>query len=223
MTLATSPFCAETGITRDSDRPRISADVALCLSICACTCSGVLKASHRVSILLSTTRRASVASPSVIRCSRQIDRSDLVTPVSAPRMKTTACAWEIRLTVNSGSAPMAFKPGVSRMTSPCLSRGWAILMSACRHFGTSISPSEPTSGLSSGLPSCQKPSARASSLLTCRTSATFSRACASCFGSFTSRSTRVHFSGTMRHSMSACVCRRVSIGNRRRQGGTSAS
>ena len=56
---------------------------------------------------------------SVIRCSRQIARSDLVTPVSAARMNTTAWACGIRLTVSSGSAPIAFSPGVSRMTRPC--------------------------------------------------------------------------------------------------------
>src|SRR6185369_2748755 len=133
LILATRPFWAETGITCSLGRPRISAEVARCRSIWPCTCAGVLSESHIVSILLRTTRRESVLSASVTRCSRQIDRSDLVTPVSAASMKTTAWACGIRLTVNSGSAPMAFSPGVSRITSPCLSSGWAMLIRAWRH------------------------------------------------------------------------------------------
>ena len=96
---------------------------ARCRSICETTRSCVLSASHIVSILLRTTIRAATASVCVARCSRQIARSDLVTPVSAARMNTAACACGIRFTVNSGSAPMAFSPGVSRTTSPCLRSG----------------------------------------------------------------------------------------------------
>ena len=223
VTFATKPFCAETGITCATGNPKISAELCRCRSICALICSGELSSSHSVSILFKTTSLEMLSESPVIRCSRHMDRSDLVTPVSAAKINTTACACGIRLTVNSGSAPIAFKPGVSKITKPCLSNGCAILISACRHRGTSISPSGRTSGLSSMFSSCQKPNAVASSLVTWRTSATFSNACASCAGSLTSRSTRVHFSGTARHSMSACVCRRVSIGKSLKQGGTSAS
>ena len=101
-------------------RPRISAEVARWRSICACTCAGVLSESHIVSILFSTTRRESMLSASVIRCSRQIARSDLVTPVSAARMNTTAWACGIRFTVSSGSAPMAFRPGRVQDHQPLL-------------------------------------------------------------------------------------------------------
>ena len=45
-----------------------------------------------------------------------------MTPVSAPRMKTVACALGSRLSVSSGSAPIAFRPGVSRTTRPCLQK-----------------------------------------------------------------------------------------------------
>ena len=203
--------------------PRISAVDARWRSICSCTWVGELRASHRVSILLRTTSRVPVLSGSSIRCSRQMERSDLVTPVSAPRTKTTACACGIRLTVSSGSAPIALSPGVSRITSPCFNRGCAILISACRHLGISTRPCASTIGLSCGASVCQKPSPLASSCVTRRVSATFSSATDNCFGSFTSRTMLVHFSGTMRHSINDWGCRRVSIGNRRRQGGTSAS
>ncbi|MCY1373880.1 hypothetical protein D9M69_611800 [compost metagenome] len=98
-----------------------------------------------------------------------------------------------------------------------------MLISAWRHFGTSIRPSGPTSGLSSGSSSFQKPSAAASALLTRRTSATFWIARASCWGSLTSRSTRSHLFGALRQSSKDLGCSRVSMGNSRRQGGTSAS
>ena len=76
--------------------------------------------SSSASILFSTTKRVGAWAP---RWSRQIARSDLVTPVSAPRMKTVACALGSRLSVSSGSAPIAFRPGVSSTTSPCFSSG----------------------------------------------------------------------------------------------------
>ena len=49
----------------------------------------VASGSSSASILFSTTKRVGACAP---RWSRQIARSDLVTPVSAPRMKTVACA-----------------------------------------------------------------------------------------------------------------------------------
>ena len=88
-------------------------------------------------------------------------------------MNTTAWACGIRLTVSSGSAPTALRPGVSRMTRPCLSKRWGRLMMAWRHRAPRPCPAHPSDGLSSGLSSCQKPMARASSTLTLRTCATF--------------------------------------------------
>jgi hypothetical protein len=63
-------------------------------------------------------------------CSFQSSRSERVTPVSAPSMKTTAAASGIRCTVSSGSAPMVLCPGVSRIVSPFSSRGWGKFMIA---------------------------------------------------------------------------------------------
>ena len=203
--------------------PSVCAVLAHWLAICSLICRGELRSSHMVSTLLSTTNLAPSPPSMAPMCSRQIARSDLVTPVSAARMNTAPCAWGIRLTVSSGSAPMAFRPGVSSTTKPCLSRGCAMLISAWRQRGTSTLPWSSSGGLSSGASSCQKPRARASSTVTVRVSETFSIAPASCCGSFTSRSTRVHFSGTCRHSSRAWGCSRVSMGSRRRQGGTEAS
>ncbi|MCY1513520.1 hypothetical protein D9M68_480280 [compost metagenome] len=170
--LACRPFCADTGSTCASGTSSSRAAPSRWRSICCTICAGVLSVSHSVSILLSTTKRVSWLSSPVIRCSRQIDRSERVTPVSAPRMKTTACACGIRLTVSSGSAPIAFRPGVSRITSPCSSSGCGMFSTAWRQRGISTRPSASCTGLSSGVSGFQKPSARASSLLTQRTSAT---------------------------------------------------
>ena len=100
--------------------PSVRAVSRCCCAICASTCSSVASGSSSASILLRTTKRVGACAP---RWSRQIARSDLVTPVSAPRMKTVACALGSRLSVSSGSAPIAFRPGVSRTTRPCLSSG----------------------------------------------------------------------------------------------------
>ncbi|MCG3190288.1 MAG: hypothetical protein LKCHEGNO_02961 [Burkholderiaceae bacterium] len=119
-TRAASASRADSGNTRS----RSTASVCATPSHWCCTCSSTswreLSGSANVSILLSTTKRSS-ARPS--RCSRQISRSDLVTPVSAPRMNTVACADGSSPSVSSGSAPIAFSPGVSITTSPRLSSG----------------------------------------------------------------------------------------------------
>ena len=130
VTLATKPFWADTAMIWSLGNCKISAVLRRCLSTLAATCAGVDSASHIVSILLSTTNRDEWSVLSVIRCSRQMARSDLVTPASAAKINTTACAWGIRLTVSSGSAPIAFKPGVSKITKPCFSKGCAMLISA---------------------------------------------------------------------------------------------
>jgi hypothetical protein len=63
------------------------------------------------------------------------------TPVSTARMNSTAWALGRRLSVSSGSVPIAFRPGVSRITSPCSSSGWGKLITACRQHGISTMPS----------------------------------------------------------------------------------
>ena len=162
-TLASSPFCADSANTCSTGRSSVRAVSWRWRSTWARICAGVLSSSHKVSILFNTTKRVADDDCSVARCSRQIDMSERVTPVSAPSTNTTAWAWGIRLTVSSGSAPMAFNPGVSSTTKPCFSKGWAMLISAWRQRGTSTSPWSLTGGLSSGCSSCQKPNARASS------------------------------------------------------------
>ena len=203
--LATKPFWADTGTTRSRDTPSISAEVAHCRSIWDWTCSAVLSVSQSVSILFNTTKRASTLSGEMARCSRQIERSERVTPVSALKMNTTACAWGMRLTVNSGSAPTAFRPGVSRITNPCFKSGCGILMMAWRHMGTSTMPCASGTGFSSVRSSCQKPSARALSKLTLRTSATFSRALAIWSALPTSRGISCQRSALTRHSARLCI------------------
>ena len=53
----------------------------------------------------------------------KISKSDLVTPVSMANKNRTACALGIIESVSSGSAPKAFKPGVSKIAKPLLSKG----------------------------------------------------------------------------------------------------
>ncbi|KAF1042158.1 MAG: hypothetical protein GAK34_02847 [Delftia tsuruhatensis] len=228
-TLATRPFCADTGNTRSTGRPSIWADSWRWRCSWACTCVAELRLSHSVSILLSTTSRESASAcwPDAASCgstwSRQMARSDLVTPVSAASTKTTAWAWGMRLTVSSGSAPTAFRPGVSRMTSPCLSRGWGMLISAWRHMGTSTRPCSSTKGLPPWSSSCQKPQVRARSTDTLRTSATLASVSAICWALFTSSGSCSQASGRARHWPRLSSDSRVSMGSRRRLGCSSAS
>ena len=119
LTFPTNPFCADTGKTCSFARCSVLATLSTCRSICAATSSALRNSSHMLSILFSTTIRAG---PPPI-WSRQTSISLLVTPVSAARMNSTACAFGIRFSVSSGSVPIAFRPGVSMMTSPCFSKG----------------------------------------------------------------------------------------------------
>ena len=119
-TRAASASRADSGNTRASGTPSISAVLRRCCSICWCTACGGISGSISASILFSTTKRSRLAWP---RWSRQMLKSDRVTPVSAPSTKTTAWADGSRPSVSSGSAPMALRPGVSMTTSPRLSRG----------------------------------------------------------------------------------------------------
>ena len=119
-TRAASACRAESGNTRSRSTSRVRAVSRCCWAICASTCSSVASGSTSESILLRTMKRVGAWAP---RWSRQIARSDLVTPVSAPRMNTVACAEGSRVSVSSGSAPIAFRPGVSRTTRPWRSSG----------------------------------------------------------------------------------------------------
>ena len=69
-----------------------------------------------------------------------------MTPASAASTNRITCALGSRLSVSSGSAPMALSPGVSRITRPCCSSGCGKLMIACRHEGTSTGSSPPRRG-----------------------------------------------------------------------------
>ena len=106
-----------------------------------------------------------LAASSPERWSFQTSRSVLVTPASAARMKSSACAFGSRLSVSSGSVPIAFRPGVSRITSPCCSSGCGKLITACRQHGMSTLPSSPFSSARrmSSSPSPKRPYFRASS------------------------------------------------------------
>ena len=109
-----------------------------CSICCVAPAAGVSSGSASASILFSTTKRASAWPP---RWSRQIARSDLVTPVSAPRMKTVACAAGSRPSVSSGSAPMAFRPGVSSTTRPALEQRVRVVdqrMAPGRHLDPAV-------------------------------------------------------------------------------------
>ena len=106
-------------------------------------------------------------------------RSVLVTPASAASRNSTACAFGSRLSVSSGSVPIAFRPGVSRMTSPCCSSGCGKLITACRQHGMSTLPSSPRSSADrmSSSRSQKSPYLRASATgtrLTCETRASAS-------------------------------------------------
>ena len=200
--------------------PRSRATVSHWRSMTRATCCGVLSGSASASILLRATKRASAGPP---RWSRQIARSDLVTPVSAPRMNTVAWADGSRPRVSSGSVPIAFRPGVSSTTRPRLSSGCGRLMRAWRQAGTSTRPCASSGGLSSGRSSSQKPSALASSSVTTRVRITSCSACAISSGRDRSISMRVHQRGWWRSSVSEAASSRVSIGSSTRPTGSSAS
>ena len=147
LTLASSAFCADvayTCVVRNAEHVRGRA--APGARSRASISSSVFRSSHRPSILLRMTMRpALVAGSSPARCWFHTSRSVLVTPASAARMNSSACALGSRLSVSSGSVPIAFRPGVSRITRPCCSSGCGKLMTACRQHGMSTLPSSPCS------------------------------------------------------------------------------
>ena len=124
LTFASSAFCAETGNTCSTGTESVSALARTWRVISASISEAGFISSHSPSILLRITRRpARVASSVPARCSFQTSRSVFVTPVSAARMKSTACADGSSDSVSSGSVPIALSPGVSRITSPCFRSG----------------------------------------------------------------------------------------------------
>ena len=83
--------------------------------------ASALSSSHRPSILFRTTMRPPcVAASSPASAAFQTSRSVFVTPASAARMNSTACAFGSRLSVSSGSVPIAFKPGRVEDDQPLL-------------------------------------------------------------------------------------------------------
>ena len=137
LILPTRAFCADTGNTWPASSVSRCATLACWRSMACATSASPRNSSHMLSILLSTTRRPAPA-PIWLR---QTSMSLRVTPVSAARINSTACAFGIRFRVSSGSVPMAFRPGVSRITRPCFSSGWGKLMMAWRHMEISTWPS----------------------------------------------------------------------------------
>jgi hypothetical protein len=117
LTLATRPFWPDTGITWCLRRPRISAVVARCRSICACTWGRAERVPHGVDLVQHHQARIGVLvlGDQVLAPDRQVGLGHA--GVGA-RMNTTACACGIRLTVSSGSAPMAFRPGCRGSPGP---------------------------------------------------------------------------------------------------------
>ena len=117
---ACSAVRADTGNTRSRGICSVCAVTSHCFCTSASFCSSVSSGSASMSTLLSTTKQAIDWPP---RCSFQTDRSDLVTPASAPSRNSAACAPGSRPSVSSGSVPIAFRPGVSSTTSPRASSG----------------------------------------------------------------------------------------------------
>ena len=145
FTLAASPFCADTANTCSGGTPSSSALDRACRAISASISAALFSSSQRPSILFRMTiRPRRVAASSPARCRRHTSRSVFVTPASAARMNSTACACGSSDSVSSGSVPIAFSPGVSRMTSPCFSSGCGKLMIACRQHGISTSAAGPS-------------------------------------------------------------------------------
>ena len=211
---------ADTGYTRPGATPSVCAVDSRCDSIWASTCAALAIGSSSVSILFSTTKRSSTG---VLRYSPQIARSDRVTPASAAMMNTVACAAGSSPSVNSGSTPTAFKPGVSSTTRPRRSSGCGWLINACRQAGTSTMPAESGSALCCGCWSSQKPSARACAGSTRRVRATSSSDCAICAVSFGFNGRQCHAARRSRNSASEASSSRVWIGSRHSDGACAPS
>ena len=142
LTFASSAFCADTGNTWSTGTASVSALARTWRAISNSTSAGERMSSHRPSILLRITRRPErVVGSAPARWSFQTSRSVLVTPESAARMNSTACAEGSSESVSSGSVPIALRPGVSRMTSPCFRSGCGKLTTAWRQHGMSTLPS----------------------------------------------------------------------------------
>jgi len=221
VTLATSPFCADTGNTRAASRSSVRLTELTCLATSASISASVFSASHSPSILLSTAMWLWVT-PSPTMC-RQTSRSLLVTPVSAASTNKTACALGTSDSVSSGSVPIAFSPGVSRMTRPCLSSGCGKLMTAWRQREISTSPSWLTAKTWAGSSGSYRPYMRASSTGTRTVSATSLNACSMPSGESVSTGNTRHSTAAFLKSDVVPSRARVSMGSARIQGGRDSS
>ena len=142
LTLARSAFCADTGKTCAGGIASSCALVRTCRAISDSISAADRSSSHSPSILFRMTSRPSrVAGLSPTRWFCHTSMSVLVTPASAARMNSTACALGRRLSVSSGSVPIAFRPGVSRITKPCCKSGCGKLITAWRQQGMSTAAS----------------------------------------------------------------------------------
>ena len=217
---ATRACRADTGNTWRRGTPRAAAASPHWRSIARSRSTSLSSGSCRVSTLFNTTKRAIDGS---LRCCCHTARSLRVTPVSAPSTNSAAWALGSRPRVSSGSAPMAFRPGVSSTTRPWRSSGCGRLMMAWRQAGTSTQPSGPTGGLSCGSSSDHRPRARASSRVTRRVRVTSASTAAMRSGSDGSSASDCQRSRWRRQSARLWASNRVSMGSRSRPGGSASS
>ena len=120
LILATNAFWADIANTLSGDMPSWCAVMLTCFSISFNTSCLGFKSSHSMSILFSSANLY-LARPLIK--SFQICISDCVMPVSTAVKNKIACALGIILSVNSGSAPSVFRPGVSSTTKPLFKSG----------------------------------------------------------------------------------------------------
>ena len=220
---ASRPFCADTGKTRDAGMSSVTAQDSIWRCISASIWASLRSPSHRLSILFSTAMRPWREPPAAVTCVFQTPRSLWVTPVSMPSTNSTACAAGSSDSVSSGSAPIAFRPGVSRMTRPWRSSGCGRLITAWRQAGTCTPPCASGCRPVSPLRSMRKPIASASAMVARRCSLTRVSACCIACGDAVSRRMRVHAPGCALYSATGVLPRRVSIGSRSMQAGRAGS
>ena len=192
-----------------------------CPSISRSISAGDFSSSQRPSILLSTTKRP--ARCAGLMRSRQTSMSVRVTPASAARTNSTACALGIRFSVSSGSAPIAFSPGVSITTSPVSSSGCGMLTSAWRQHDTSIMSASSGAMGEDASSASNRPISIASSTGTRLVSRTHSKASFRLSTFVGSIGTVRHSSGALRRSATDTSRSRVSMGSSRMPGGSAGS
>ena len=124
LTLASSALLRGHGEDLCRRNRRASARCGTWRSISASTRHGLRRSSHRPSILFRMTRRPAWSThrrrPGVLF---HTSRSVLVTPASAAQDEQECVRIGQQCdSVSSGSVPIAFRPGVSRITRPCCSK-----------------------------------------------------------------------------------------------------